>query len=236
MIMSLIPIICWSSLFLISCSPTRAFTFFHPMQSSGVGFGIGGQKQWAADKTRFFAINVPPHFGVSSWWMSAFGENWNGNRTVHGFVWGLTLHESGPPTLAWLPVESSRGIQSIPTVECQKCTLIKQVILFGNKISCNQKPYKIFLLQSNFLFWGVSSFPRQICLIFGSVLICSPMWFQKTMGCPGIAFLSKMQPCNLQPSGICSHPSPRDRSQQMPIDALKKFAASKHSECVLKGL
>ena len=121
MIMSLIAIICWSSLFLISCSPTRAFTNFHSSQSFGVGFGIkGGQKQWAADKTRFFAINVPPHFGVSSWWMSAFGESFHGNRTVHGFVWGLTLHESGPPTLALLPIESSRGIQSMPTVECQK--------------------------------------------------------------------------------------------------------------------
>ena len=141
MIMSLIPIICWSSLFLISCSPTRAFTNFHWSQSSGVGTGVkGGQKQWAADKTRFFAINVPPHFGVSSWWMSAFGESLNGNRTVHGFVWGLTLHESGPPTLALLPIESSRGIQSMPTVECQKM----YINITWNTIaiiSCNQKPY-----------------------------------------------------------------------------------------------
>ena len=120
MIMSLMAIICWSSLFLISCSPIRAFTIFHWSQSSGVGFGIGGQKQWAADKTRFFAINVPPHFGVLSWWMLTSSENWNANRTVHGFVWGLTLHESGPPTLALLPIESPRGIQSMPTGQCQE--------------------------------------------------------------------------------------------------------------------
>ena len=120
-IMFLIAIICWSSLFLISCSPTKAFTSLHRTQSSGVGLAMGQQKQWAADKTRFFDINVPPHFGLVSSWMS---PNSKANRTVHGFEWGLTLHESGPPTLALFPVESAKGIQSIPAVECQNFTLI----------------------------------------------------------------------------------------------------------------
>ena len=68
------------------------------------------QMQWAAVRTMFLLISVPPH--------AATGSPWNKlpfDRTVHGFEWGLTSQASGPLTLPWDSIDLSL-MQSSPYI------------------------------------------------------------------------------------------------------------------------
>ena len=78
---------------------------------------VYSQMQWAAVRTIFLLISVPPHpdTGTPSNKVPL-------DRTVQGFELGLTSHASGPLTLPWDSIDLSL-IQSSPYISKQKFEL-----------------------------------------------------------------------------------------------------------------
>ena len=68
------------------------------------------QTQWAAVRTSFLLISVPPQPPLCIYLLSLI------NLAIHGFEWGLTSHELGPPILPIGLIEFSL-MQSSPSIK-----------------------------------------------------------------------------------------------------------------------